>query len=229
MKHHILIIEDDSVLVRGLKDNFINAGFQVSVAMDGESGLNLALDKNPDLVLLDLMLPKIDGYNVCREIRAAERDMPIIMLTANGQEDQIVHSLNSGADDYVTKPFGIRELVARVNAFLRRKPLIENELKFVDFVLDKKSRKLTKQGREISLTPKEFSLLLLFIAREGTSLTRETILNHVWKSSFLTTQRSVDRCVNTLRKKIEGDPANPQFIHSIREFGYKFELPKTSD
>ena len=220
----ILIIEDDPAMLRGLKDNFTFKGYRVLTAADGDAGLKAALEAKPDLILLDIMLPKINGYEICRLIRAEGLDMPIIMLTAKGQESDIILGLNLGADDYVTKPFNIQELLARVNAFLRRRRKPESrEFRFGDFTLSMGSRQLFLEGKEIELTPKEFGLLALFINRAGCALTRDEILRRVWGNDILVTTRSVDRCVNTLRCKIERDPASPVFIKTIRDVGYRFE------
>jgi DNA-binding response OmpR family regulator len=220
----ILIIEDDPAILRGLKDNFVFKGYRVLTAMDGEAGLSAVFGAKPDLILLDIMLPKINGYEICRLIRAEGFDMPIIMLTAKGQEQDIILGLNLGADDYVTKPFNIQELLARVNAFLRRRRNMESrEFRFGDFTLSMNSRQLFRKGREIVLTPKEFGLLALFVKRAGCALTRDEILRHVWGRDILVTARSVDRCVNTLRGKIERDPDAPVFIKTIRDVGYRFE------
>lgn len=219
-----MIIEDDSTMLRGLQDNFTFAGYNVITAADGEAGLDAALDANPDLIILDIMLPKINGYEICRLIRKEKLDMPIIMLTAKGEESDIVLGLNLGADDYVTKPFSIKELLARAAAFLRRKRQAEEDTyEFGEFILDVPSRKLSKNGKEIKLTPKEFKFLEFFLKRQGKALTRDEILNTVWGYNNFVTQRSIDRCVTTLRNKIEPDPHNPTFIHTLREIGYKFE------
>ena len=224
----ILIIEDDPTMLRGLKDNFTFKGYQVKTAKDGESGLNEALNSRPDLILLDIMLPKINGYEICRLIREQKLDMPIIMLTAKGQESDIILGLNLGADDYVTKPFNIQELLARVNALLRRRRKQEvHEFQFGDFTLNMDSRKLLGKGKEIELTPKEFGLLALFIKRNGCALTRDEILRHVWGYDIMVTARSVDRCINTLRNKIEANPNAPVFIKTIRDVGYRFEVSQT--
>ena len=223
----VLIIEDDSTMLRGLKDNFEYAGYNVLIADDGEKGLETGLDCKTDLILLDIMLPKINGYEICRRLREAKLDMPIIMLTAKGQESDIILGLNLGADDYVTKPFSIKELLARVSAFLRRAKKIRNsEYKFSDFVMDIEARKLTKKGKEIELSPKEFDLLAYFLKKQGRALTRDDILNAVWGFNCFITPRSIDRCVTTLRDKIEPDPHRPAFIKTIRSIGYKFEPPQ---
>jgi DNA-binding response OmpR family regulator len=225
----ILIIEDDPTLLRGLKDNFEYKGYSVLTAADGEEGLNSALNNKPDLIILDIMLPKINGYEICRLLRKEALEMPIIMLTAKGEESDIVLGLNLGADDYVTKPFSITELLARAAAFLRRaKQAQQDSFKFGDFLLDIPARKLTRDGVEIKLSPKEFRLLELFLKRQGRALTRDEILNAVWGYDCFVMPRSIDRFVTTLRNKIEPVPHKSTFIHTIREIGYKFEPPDTS-
>ena len=220
----ILIIEDDAAMLRGLKDNFEFKGYCVLTAADGEEGLNTALNKKPDLIILDIMLPEINGFEVCRLIRKENLGMPIIMLTAKGEESDIVLGLNLGADDYVTKPFSIKELLARVEAFLRRSKQAEQDVyEFADYRLDIPARELTHKADEIKLSPKEFKLLEFFVRRPGRALTRDEILNAVWGYDCIVEPRSIDRFVTTLRNKIEPDPHNPTFIRTIREIGYKFE------
>ena len=220
----VLIVEDDATLLRGLKDNFDSRGYRVLTAADGEAGLRTALEAQPDVVLLDIMLPRMNGFEICRQVREAELDMPIIMLTAKGQEEDIVRGLNLGADDYMTKPFGIKELLARVNAFLRRRQAPPTELyRFGRLELDLASHKLFRQGAEVQLTPKEFRLLELFVRRAGRALTRDEIMDNVWGTGVLVTSRSVDRCVTTLRAKIEPDTRRPTYIRTIRDVGYRFE------
>jgi DNA-binding response OmpR family regulator len=222
----VLIIEDDPTMLRGLKDNFEFRGYKVLTAAEGEQGLNTALDAKPDLIILDIMLPKINGYEICRLIRKENLTMPIIMLTAKGEESDIVLGLNLGADDYVTKPFSIKELLARAEAILRRaRQPVEEIYEFADFRLDIPARKFTRKGKEVKLSPKEFKLLELFVRKPGRALTRDEILNLVWGYDSYTGQRSIDRFVTTLRDKIEPDPSKPKFIHTIREIGYKFEPP----
>jgi len=219
----ILIIEDDPVLLRGLKDNFEAQGYLVRTARDGQKGLDALLTVPPDLLLLDLMLPKVNGYEICQTARARQLDMPIIMLTAKGQEDDIVRGLELGADDYVTKPFSIRELMARVQAFLRRQGPDSAGYEFGDCRLDLTAHKLFRKGKEIELTAKEFRLLEFFVKRAGRALTRDSILEAVWGDEVIVTDRSVDRCITTLRGKIEPDSHEPRFIHTIRDIGYRFE------
>jgi DNA-binding response OmpR family regulator len=220
----ILIVEDDPSMLTGLKDNFEFKGYKVLTAADGEKGLDAALNATPDLIILDIMLPKINGYEICRLIRAEGLEMPVIMLTAKGEESDVVLGLNIGADDYVTKPFSISELLARSAAFLRRtKKEVEEVVEFGDLRLDRAARRLTRAGEEIELSPKEFSLLLYFVEKTGRALTRDEILNAVWGYDCIVTSRSVDRFVTTLRNKIEPDPATPVFIHTVRQVGYRFD------
>jgi DNA-binding response OmpR family regulator len=220
----VLIIEDDPALLRGLGDNFAYKGYRVETAVDGEAGYEAALLKKPDLIVLDIMIPKINGYELCRLLRQEGLETPIIMLTAKGQESDIVLGLNLGADDYMTKPFSVNELLARANAFLRRARDKEvKTLHFGRFEWDFASRRLLKDGLEIETTPKEYGLLALLAGRPARAFTREEILRSVWGRGILVTPRSVDRCVNTLRRKIEPDPAHPTYIKTVREIGYRFE------
>ena len=221
----VLIVEDDPTLLRGLKDNFERRGYTVQTASNGEVGLRLALESGVDLVVLDIMLPGINGFEICRQVRAAELDMPILMLTAKGQEEDVIRGLELGADDYVTKPFSIKELLARCAAFLRRHRAAPppQVFTFGDCTLDLGSHQLFRDGEEVALSPKEFRLLELFVQRAGRALTRDQILQAVWGSDILVTTRSVDRCVTTLRAKIEPDPRRPSLIRTIRDVGYRFE------
>ena len=220
----VLLIEDDATLLRGLKDNFAARGYGVRTADDGRKGLDVALANPPDLIVLDIMLPRINGYEICRAVRQRGLDMPIIMLTAKGQEEDIVRGLELGADDYVTKPFSIRELLARAEAFLRRRRTQTPDVfHFGDCELDIASHKLLRAGTDVPLTSKEFRLLAYFAARPGRALTRGDILNAVWGRAVIVTGRSVDRCVTTLRAKIEPDHHRPVLIQTIRDIGYRFE------
>jgi len=220
----VLIIEDDPASMRGLRDNFGFKGYDVATAADGEQGLEKALSLKPDLVVLDIMLPKVNGYEICRLIREEGIDVPIIMLTAKGHESDIVTGLNLGADDYVTKPFSIQELLARANALLRRRRQQEAQTwTFGPFVLNLTSRQLHQGGAEVVLTPKEFDLLAFFLRRAGCALTRDEILKVVWGYDIAVNDRSVDRCITTLRQKIEPDPDEPTYVKTIRAIGYRFE------
>jgi len=221
----ILIIEDDPALLRGLKDNFEARDYRVQSARDGREGLSIALASPPDLLVLDIMLPKMNGYEVCRALRARQMELPIIMLTAKGREEDIIRGLEVGADDYVIKPFSIRELLARVKAFLRLgHSAAGGAFQFGDCKLDRTSRKLFRKGKEIALTSKEFGLLEFFATRPGRALTRDQILDAVWGNDIIVNDRSVDRCVTTLRAKIEADPHHPSCIQTIRDIGYRFEI-----
>jgi DNA-binding response OmpR family regulator len=225
MPEKILIIEDDATMLRGLADNFALEGYSVVTASDGEQGLRKAIEERPELIVLDIMLPKINGYEICRRLRERGIDAPIIMLTAKAQEPDIILGLNLGADDYVTKPFSIRQLLARASAFLRRRRQVqEKSFKFGCFELNTVSRRLTKDGVEVELTPKEFALLELFVNSADRALTRDQILNRVWGDGVFVTARSVDRCVTTLRNKIEPNPHQPTFIKTLRDIGYRFEV-----
>lgn len=222
----ILIVEDDATLMRGLGDSFRSHGYGVIESTDGRTGLAQALTASPDLVVLDIMLPYVNGFEICRQVRKARLNYPIVMLTAKGQEEDIVQGLELGADDYVTKPFSVRELLARAKALLRRhEPESDQTFRFGEFELDLVSHKLTCIGHHIELTSKEFGLLAYFVSRPNRALTRRDIIDHVWGRSIIVTSRSVDRCVATLRSKIESNKDGPQFIHTIRDVGYRFELP----
>jgi DNA-binding response OmpR family regulator len=217
----ILIVEDEPALLRGLKDTFAAQGHDILAASDGEQGLAMALDSRPDLILLDIMLPRVNGYEICRAVREGGLEMPILMLTAKGQEEDIVLGLNLGADDYVTKPFRRGELIARVHAFLRRTRSRKTAVfTFGDCELNLSAHKLHRAGQEVELTAKEFGMLAYLVGRRGCALTRDDILNAVWGHSVIVTPRSIDRCVATLRAKV--DP-HARYIHTIRDIGYRFE------
>ena len=222
---HILIVEDDPVLLRGLTDNFCDEGYQVSTATDGQAAIEMLLTQPPDLVLLDVMIPKVNGYDVCRRIRSENMTLPILMLTAKGQEQEIVRGLELGADDYVTKPFGIHELLARVSRLLRRQFTGDQTvIKFGNCVFDRVAHTLRIDDVLVPLATKEYRLLELFISHPHRALTRTEIMNQVWGRSVIVSSRSVDRCIATLRSKIEPTPAEPRFIHTIRDVGYRFEV-----
>lgn len=220
-----LIIEDDPALLRGLKDNFESHGYRVQLARHGREGLSSALAvPSPDLIVLDLMLPEVNGFEICRAVRSRGYDMPIIMLTARDREEDIIRGLELGADDYVTKPFSIRELLARARAFLRRYGAPASAAyRFGPFELDLAARQLLRQGTPVVLTAKEFRLLEFFVQRAGRALSRGQILDAVWGDDLIVSDRSVSRCVTTLRAKIEPDPHRPAFIRTLRDIGYRFD------
>ena len=210
--------------MRGLKDSFSAKGYKVLAATDGAKGMELALSAFPDLILLDIMLPRMNGFEICRAIRERNSEMPILIVTAKGQEEDVILGLNLGADDYIVKPFRLGELHARVNALLRRsKPKQDAPCRFGEFELDLTGRRLYRDGHEVELTAKEFKLLAHFASRPGRALSRDGILDAVWGYSVIVTPRSIDRCVATLRAKIEADPHRPVFIQTIRDIGYRFE------
>jgi DNA-binding response OmpR family regulator len=224
-----LIIEDNSAMMRGLKDNFESHGYRVRTAPDGEQGLAAALTENPDLVILDIMLPKINGYEICSEVRREKLDMPVIMLSARDRETDVVRGLNLGADDYVTKPFSIKELLARAEVLMRRRGADDPTVwEFGDCRLETVTETLTRDGRQIELSPGQFKMLRLFLRRAGCTLTREEILDAAWGYSHFLTRGDIDRTVAALRNKIEPDPENPVFIHTAQDTGYKFEKPKSN-
>jgi len=222
----ILIIEDDPAILRGLADNLKFESYEVLTAGNGEAGLAAARQSKPDLVILDLMLPKLSGYEVCRILRAEHNQTPILMLTARGEEADRVLGLDLGADDYVTKPFAIRELLARVRALLRRaqpaRPSLPDEVRFGDVVVDFRSYEATKGGKPLEMTRKEFGVLRLLAARAGEVVTRDELLNEVWGYENYPTTRTVDNHVAGLRAKIERDPAEPDYLRTVHGVGYKF-------
>jgi DNA-binding response OmpR family regulator len=220
----VLIIEDEPALARGLCDLFRAQGFDVLAAFDGETGLDAALSGAPDLILLDLMLPRMNGFEVCQTVRKEGLDAPILILSAKGQEEDVVRGLTLGADDYIIKPFRVNELVARAQAFLRRRTgTREHAYRFGDCDVDLQSHRVSRDGRPIPLTTKEYQLLAFFIRRRGCALSRDTILDAVWGRSVFVLPRSIDRCVTTLRAKIEPDPRRPRYIQTIRDVGYRFD------
>jgi DNA-binding response OmpR family regulator len=219
----ILLIEDEPALVRGLSDTLRARGFDVDVAGDGERGLEAALKGRADLILLDVMLPKVNGYEVCRAIREQGIETPILMLTAKDQEQDIILGLNLGADDYITKPFRVGELIARAQAFLRRRGPAPSVVQFGDCEINLRARTFRRAGSDVELTSKEFALLAYFVARPGCALSRDVILNAVWGVSVFVSPRSIDRCVTTLRAKVEPNPHRPIYIQTIRDIGYRFE------
>ena len=224
MKGRVLIIEDEPALSRGLSDMFRTQGFDVVAAQDGETGLDAALSGRPDLILLDIMLPRVNGYEICQAVREAGMNVPILMLTAKGQESDIVLGLNLGADDYITKPFRAGELMARANAFLRRHRAPDETVhRFGRCEMDPRARTVLRDGASVPLTVKEYRLLEYFLSKPGRALARDTILNAVWGRSVFVTPRSVDRCVTTLRAKIEDDARRPRHILTIRDIGYRFD------
>jgi DNA-binding response OmpR family regulator len=224
----ILIIEDDASILLGLEKSLKFQGYDVICAKDGESGLRLATQKSPDLIILDIMLPKLDGYQLCRQLRENNIDIPIIMLTVKEQEMDKVMGLELGADDYVTKPFSLLELLARIKAVLRRTKGAEEHkgsFAFGDVEIDFDGYTVTREGQELDLSQREFDLLTFLISNSGRVLKRETILDEVWGYDYYGTLRTVDNFITRLRQKLEKDSANPQYILTVRGIGYKFNFP----
>ena len=220
----ILIVDDEPEMVRGLEDNLRFEGYQTLSATDGRRGLALALSEAPDLLLLDIMMPEMSGWDVCRELRAKGLDIPVIMLTARGEEVDRVRGLELGADDYVTKPFGLRELLARIRAVLRRPGPRQKfeEFAFGDVRIHLRGRQAFRAGREVRLTRKEFDLLVYLIVHRGEVITRERLLDEVWGYERFPTTRTVDTHVLRLRKKFEADADRPVWILTLHGHGYKF-------
>ena len=220
----ILIVDDEPEIVRGLEDNLRFEGYQTQSAANGEDALALAVSGTPDLILLDVTMPRMSGWDVCRALREKGIDVPIIMLTARSEELDRVRGLELGADDYVTKPFSLRELLARVRAVLRRPgPRTRfEEFAFGDVRVRPRVRQVWKAGREVRLTRKEFDLLVFLIAHRGEVITRERLLDEVWGYERFPTTRTVDMHVLRLRRKFEADPDRPVWIQTLHGHGYKF-------
>lgn len=220
----ILIIEDEPDLLRGLELNLKAEGFEIRTASRGDTGIEEALRCKPDLIVLDWMLPGMSGLDVCRALRGQQLEVPIIFLTARAEELDRVVGLEVGADDYVTKPFGIRELTARIRVRLRRRRPAESSesLEFDDVRVDFPRHHVTNGGRRVELTPKELQLLRALARRSGAVVTRDQLLDEVWGYEAYPTTRTVDNHVLRLRQKLEVDPASPRHILSIYGEGYKF-------
>jgi two-component system alkaline phosphatase synthesis response regulator PhoP len=220
----ILIVDDEPEMVRGLEDNLRFEGYQTLSARDGRRGLELAVSEAPDLVLLDLMLPGMSGWDVCREIRRRGLDIPVIMLTARGEERDLVEGLELGADDYVSKPFSLRELLARIHAVLRRPGPRQKfeEFAFGDVRIRLRGRQVFRAGREVRLTRKEFDLLRYLVEHRGEVITRDRLLDEVWGYDQYPTTRTVDTHVLRLRQKFEEDPEHPRHIVTAHGQGYRF-------
>jgi len=221
----VLIVEDDPAILRGLRDNLQRESYEVLTASDGETGYRVVCEKKPDLVILDLMLPRMSGYEVCSKLRQQGNDVPILMLTARGEEADRVLGLDLGADDDVTKPFSVRELLARVRAIVRRlnppRPL-PDELRFDDVVVDFLRYEAHKGERPIEMTRKELGVLQYLAARAGEVVQRHELLEEVWKYKNFPTTRTVDNHVLSLRAKLEETPAEPRHLITVHGVGYKF-------
>jgi len=228
----ILIVEDDPAIVMGLEDLLVGEGYLVDVAREGNQAIELYRNRKPDLIVLDIMIPEISGYEVCRQIRKKDAATPILMLTAKGQEPDKVAGLELGADDYVVKPFGVSELLARIRALLRRSRVREmkqcEELWFGDVRIDPQKLEGIKKGRAFALTARELRLLNLFNSRAGRVLDRSEILDEIWGLRYEGTTRTLDQHIANLRKKIEDDPGRPRYILTVHGVGYRF-VPRRKD
>lgn len=229
MNEKILLADDDELIVDVLSDQLQREGFQVLIARDGEAALSLALQENPDLILLDVMMPKRQGWEVCQEVRR-QRTTPIVMLTARGEEIDRVLGLELGADDYVVKPFSFRELLARIRANLRRvafyeQPAHDNRAEEVlhlhNVVIDRLRREVTKNEKSIHLTHREYALLLALVEAQGSVVKRGELLDQVWGEEWIGDPRTLDVHMRWLRAKLEDDPANPILLLTVRNFGYR--------
>ena len=222
----ILIVEDDTGIRVILQDALTSQGYDVVTAEEGIKGLELAKELKPDLVILDVMLPLMDGFEVCKRIRKEGITSPIMMLTVKDEEVEKVLGLELGADDYVTKPFSVKELLARVKALLRRVEDYQNDISIYSFgkvELDFRKFESRKEGKDLGLTPLELKILELMIARRGQVITRDAFLDHVWGVDNLSvSHRTVDSHIAHIRKKVEEDPSRPQHIRSVHSIGYKF-------
>jgi DNA-binding response OmpR family regulator len=225
MKTRILIVEDEPAMVAGLRDNFEYEGYDVISAADGVQGLDRALAEHPDLVVLDVMMPRMSGLDVCKQLKAKRPSLPIIMLTARGQEIDKVVGLELGADDYVTKPFSIRELMARVKAVLRRvspSSTPPEVYRFSDVEVNVRSNEVRRAGEPVELSAKEFALLTYFVAHPAETLSRDRLLDAVWGYESYPNTRTVDTHILHLRQKLESNPEEPRLFLTVHGSGYKF-------
>jgi DNA-binding response OmpR family regulator len=232
---HILVAEDDRNILAGLVDTLESEGYEVAPAGDGTEALRMLETTRFDLVILDIMMPGKSGYDVCRAIRAADQDTPVVLLTAKGEEIDKVVGLELGADDYITKPFGIRELLARIRAILRRSRrtgaaghggcLAHDRFPFGSTEVDALQYRITARGKTLELTARELQLLRFFHAHPNQVLSREQLLNAVWGVEYYGTTRTLDQHVAQLRKKVETDPAHPSVITTVHGVGYRYECP----
>jgi len=225
----ILIIEDDVSILSGLKDVLTFKSYEVLTAEDGEMGYAAAVEEKPDLIILDIMIPKMDGFTLCRKLRAEGNSTPVLMLTAKGEEPDKIQGLDIGADDYMTKPFSLPELLARVRALLRRTPErakknLPDSIKIGDVSLNFKKYVAYKGDAAINLSPKEFGILRFLVSRVGEVVTRDELLDEVWGYDLYPTTRTVDNHIAQLRIKIEKNPADPRYLVTVHGIGYKLTL-----
>jgi DNA-binding response OmpR family regulator len=219
----LLVVEDDLSILTGVSMTLKYEGFDVLQAQDGRTGLEKALDQAPDLLILDVMLPQMNGFEVLEELRRRGVRTPVVVLSAKGQETDKIAGLNLGADDYVTKPFGVQELVARVRAVLRRQQREDAQVRFGDTVVDLRAKTVTRAGAAVELTAQEFKLLTHFLSHAGRTFSREELLAGAWGFGYEGTARTVDNFVSQLRAKFEVDPNAPRFFKTVRGLGYRFD------
>jgi DNA-binding response OmpR family regulator len=233
MAHKILLIEDDKSIAEPVVYGLQKAGFTVTHATNGEEGLRLARRETFDVVLLDVMLPGIDGFETCRALRRFSA-VPILMVTARGQEMERVMGLDAGADDYIVKPFSFQELLARVRALLRRVALDQQNLPREEVLqigpiqLNRQSREVTRDGKRVELSRREFDLLTMLMSHAGKALSRQELLDRVWGESWFGTHRTLDVHIRWLREKLEEDPSNPRYIETVYGYGYRFNQEPAS-
>lgn len=223
-KLRILVVEDDLSILTGLSMNLRYEGYEVLQAQDGRKGLQKVIDERPDLIVLDVMLPEMNGFEVLEELKKRGNTIPIVVLSAKGVETDRVMGLNLGADDYVVKPFGLQELLARIRAVLRRRVRDGSTVKFSDTVVDLTAKTVARAGKEIELTAQEFKLLGHFVSHPGHTFSREELLSGAWGYGYEGTARTVDNFISQLRAKFEPDPEAPKHFVTVRGLGYRFDL-----
>jgi len=219
----ILVVEDDLSILTGISMNLKFEGYEVLQAQDGRTGLQKALDERPDLVVLDVMLPEMNGFDVVRELRDRASDVPVVIVSAKGTERDKTTGLDLGADDYVVKPFGLKELLSRIKAVLRRRLRSGEYVHFGDVTVDLTAKSVTRSGAPVDITAQEFRLLQHFISNPGRTFSREELLSGAWGFDYEGTSRTVDNFVRQLRLKLEPDPDNPRYFVTVRGLGYRFE------
>lgn len=219
----ILVVEDDLSILTGLSMNLRFEGYEVIQAQDGRTGLKKAIDEAPDALILDVMMPQLNGYEVLKELRARGKQVPVVMLSAKGLDTDKIAGLNLGADDYVSKPFSVQELLARLRAVLRRQLRDEQRVAFGDTTIDLRSKEVLRASQAVELTAQELKLLLHFVTNAGRTFSRDELLASAWGYGYEGTARTVDNFVSQLRQKFEPNPEQPQYFRTVRGLGYRFD------
>lgn len=219
----ILVVEDDLSILTGLSMNLKFEGFEVLQAQDGKTGLQKALDEQPDLIVLDVMLPELNGYELVKTLRRGGNDVPVVIVSARGTEADKITGLDLGADDYITKPFGLQELLSRIKAVLRRRFRAGEVVTFGEAAVDLVARAVTRGGKPVEMTAQEFRLLQTFITHPGRTFSRDELISGAWGFDYEGTSRTVDNFVRSLRLKFEPDPDHPRYFLTARGLGYRFE------